>query len=135
MNQAPRTLKIVAALFVLSGVLAAVEVLVSLAGGHVSLNLGVLCIFVGYGLLRLRPGWRTCALLFTWITLLVAPVLVLLVLFGDCPAYFKAFGQRVGSAPPELAAVVGTRFFVFGIWQYRVLTRPEIVRLFHEHSN
>jgi len=54
-NQAPRALKIVAALFVLSGVLAAVEVLVLLARGHVSLNLGILCIFVGYGLLRLRP--------------------------------------------------------------------------------
>ena len=48
-NQAPRALKIVAALFVLSGVLAAVEVLVLLARGHVSLNLGILCIFVGYG--------------------------------------------------------------------------------------
>ena len=134
MNQAPRSLKIVAALFVLSGVLSALGVLVSLAHGHVRLNLGVLCIFVGYGLLRLRPGWRTWALVFTWITLLVAPVLVLLVLFGHCPAYFSVFGQRVGSAPPELAAVAGVCFFAFGVWQYRVLTRPDVVRLFHESS-
>ena len=85
-KQAPLAFKIVAALFIVSGIYAALEVLVSLANSRIYLNFGVLGIFIGLGLLRFRRGWRTCALVFTWIALVLLPVFALLVLGGAPPS-------------------------------------------------
>jgi hypothetical protein len=58
-KQAPLALKVVAAFFILSGVLAALEILISLTHQIINFNFGALGIFVGLGLLRFRCGWRT----------------------------------------------------------------------------
>src|SRR4030095_2113841 len=98
-QQPPTALKVVAVLFVISGIFAVLEILVSLIDSTVSFNLGVLCIPVGRGLLRFRPGWRTCALVLTWFAIVFAPVFAILALDGQGTTYFALLGVKVGYAP------------------------------------
>ena len=133
-RQAPLALKIVAALFIISGIVAALEVLVSLARHRLSLNFGVLGIFIGLGLLRFRRGWRTCALVLTWLGLIFAPVFAVLVLAGARPIHIKILGQQIGHARRAEAFFIAAGVFALALWQYRVLTRPDVVRLFDDHA-
>ena len=68
---------------ILSGIWAAFDVLTALANGNLSINFGVLSFFIGLGLLRLSPVWRTWALIFTWFELICLPLAALLLLSGS----------------------------------------------------
>jgi hypothetical protein len=127
-------LKIVAALFIISGIAAALEVLISLTRSRISLNFGILGIFIGLGLHRFRHGWRTCALVLTWLGLLLLPVFAVLVLAGARPLYVKLLGQRVGYTSPGVALLLSAAVFALSLWQYRVLTRRDVVQLFNEQG-
>ena len=131
-KQAPLALRVVAVLFIISGVLAVLEVLVSLTRNRVSLNSGILGIFIGMGLLRFQRGWRTCALVSTWFALIFIPVFGFMVLGGARPIHLKLFGQKVGIASPASALSFSVVLFALVVWQYRVLTRPDVVRLFDD---
>jgi len=63
-SEIPLSLKVVAVLFIISGIFSVIEVVVDLMHSHINIHFGVLCLFVGPGLLRLRRGWRTCGLVF-----------------------------------------------------------------------
>ena len=129
-RQIPASLKAVAILFILGGVSALIEVLVSLARTHISINFGVLGLFIGPGLLALRTGWRTCALVFLWIAMIGIPIIAVLMLGHSGPLDFKVFGEKVGHASKEFGLAVAVILFLLSVWQYRVLTRPDVRRLF-----
>ena len=126
----PTSLVIVAVLFIIGGASAAIEILVSLMVGHFSLNFGVLGLFIGPGLLRLSRGWRICALVFIWITLIATPLVVLLLLVIDVPLDLTVSGRRYGDAPKTVVLFIGTIIFSVIVWQLHVLTRPDIRRRF-----
>ena len=118
-DRLPTALVVVAVLFMLQGAWAAIEVIRDLFQGTINLNFGVLLLFAGIGVLRLRPGWRTCGLVFTWIGMALAPMVSVAVLFlGDV-------GDRAW-----IVIVVGALVFGVSVWEYLVLTRPDIRRLF-----
>ena len=94
----PVSLKIVAILFILGGVHSVIEIIISIAYSRININFGILGLFIGPGLLALRPGWRTCALVFIWIALIFIPIFSVLVLFHSGPLDFNVFGQKVGNA-------------------------------------
>jgi hypothetical protein len=127
----PLALKIVAWLFIVWGILAAIEVVLSLVHGKVHVNLSVVGIFVGRGLLKVRPGWWTCALALLWFAMILIFVLLVcaafgfgtLTLFSSEPLPDSAQTRAIGVAICGVA--IG---FLF--WQYRVLTRPDVRRLF-----
>jgi hypothetical protein len=130
----PLALKIVAVLFILGGISAAIEVIASLMNNRIYINFGVLGIFIGFGLLRLSQGWRTCALVFTWIGLIAIPIIGILFLGHSGRLDFSLFGQKVGHAPKELGVGMVVVLFVYTVWQYRVLTREDVRFLFLNHS-
>ena len=57
-QQIPTSLKVVAALFILSGVSSVIDIFVSMAYGNINFNFGVLGLFIGFGLLRAQPLHR-----------------------------------------------------------------------------
>jgi hypothetical protein len=126
----PFALKVVACLFVFGGVSAVIEVIVSLMNNTININFGVLGIFIGIGLFRLSQGWRNCALVFTWIALLALPIIGFLVLGHSGPLDFTVFGERVGYASKEFGFAMVAALFIYTVWQYRVLTRPDVCHLF-----
>ena len=130
----PTSLKIVAWLFILTGVFAVIEIIVSLLHAHVNINLGVLGLFIGPGLLRVSRGWRTCALVFIWIALIGVPVFAVIALTVRGPLTLNLFGQPVGHASKEFGLLVAAVLFLLALWEYRVLTRPDVRKLFRMTS-
>jgi hypothetical protein len=126
----PTSLKVVAVLFVLSGLSSLVEVIYSLGHGNLSINIGVLGLFIGPGLLRLSRGWRTWALVFTWLAIIVTPIAAVAFLAAQGPIEFRLFGRRVSDAPTALGVGMAALVFLVALWQYRVLTRPDVRALF-----
>ena len=130
----PTSLKVVAVLFILSGVASLVDVILSLFQGTLNFNLGVLGLFIGMGLLRLNPTWRVWALVFTWIAIIGAPIIGLLFLFLPGPLNFTLFGQPAGQAPKAAGVAVAAVIFLVALWQLRVLTRPDVRELFQRRK-
>lgn len=126
----PIRLKVIAILFLLNGIGSAITMLLALFQSGVSIEFGILGIPIFWGLLKLRPGWRTCALVFTWFGLVLLPMFAIWMLFSNGPTYFTLFGLRVMQISriwPSLGSII---FFTAAIWQYKVLTEPKIKRLF-----
>lgn len=123
----PRNIAIVAAIFLVWGVLSIFEMIEQLRYGMVGIELGALGIPMFFGLLRLRNGWRICALVLIWIVLamlLLNFVLSFLSLLG----YINFDGIKIHN--PSLAIAITPPLFILAIWVYRVLTRPRTKRLF-----
>lgn len=126
----PLSLVIVALLFILGGISAVIEVVLALMNDHLNINFGVLGIPIGIGLLRLRRGWRALALVFIWIGLIACPIIGGLFLWNSGPLDFTVFGQKNGNVPKVFGVALVVGFFVFLVWEYRVLTRRDVRRLF-----
>ena len=90
------------------------------------LDFGVLGIPISFGLMRWSNGWRTCALVFLWAGMLLAPVAFFLGLSEQPPAAFKVFGVQLAFVSAVWLSVLSVPFFLLNVWQYRVLTQPEI---------
>ena len=126
----PVSLTIVAILFILGGVSAVIEVALALMQGRININFGLLGLFIGPGLLALRPGWRICALVFTWIALIAIPIVAIIMLAYSGPFHWTVFGQRIGRAPKAAGIVVVIGVFSLALWQYHVLMRADVRALF-----
>ena len=125
----PRSLKVVAWVFVAFGVLAVIDLVTSLMSGNISLNFGVLWIFVGRGLLRVSPGWRTCGLVLLWLGMAASALLVVIAASGG--GTVTVFGVRLRGDEARVGGVLlGLAFLGLQMWLYRVLTRPDVRRLF-----
>ena len=131
-KKAPTALIVIAVLFIISGIYHVFDVMVLFTHSKLSLSSGVLGIFVGPGLLRFRPGWRICALVFTWFGLIFTPVFAVLALNGGRSVPVVYFDHTFGFMPQGLSLLVAFIYFLFFIWQYRVLTNEDVVRLFYD---
>ncbi len=100
----PRELKIVAYLLIIFGVIVLIEILLDLMNARLNFNFGVLQLPCGIGLLRLRRGWRTCAMALLWFGLIANALFCLGVIFGSPVLTF--LGQPVGLAPRPLSLVL-----------------------------
>ena len=129
-QSAPLSLKIVAALFILGGISSIIEVIISLTQGRLSFNFGVLGVVIGIGLLRFSRAWRTCALVFLWIALISLPLVALAFLFLAGAVNYTIFWQEIGPASRVIGVVLATLLFAVALWEFRVLTRPDIRKLF-----
>src|SRR5262249_43519335 len=130
----PLSLRVVAWLFIAEGILAFVRIVIGcLFQGTVSLDVGIFAFFVGRGLLRLSPGSRRWALIFSGISMAeVALIAILSVLpIGDNPRI--TFSGHPSPDSVGLHAAVMSYLVVMLlvlIWQCWVLTRADIRQLF-----
>ncbi len=83
----PKDLKFVAYLFVLQGVFAIARMMIVLLNDRVCIDIGVLGLFVGFGLLGFSNDWWRFAKAFTLFKLLILP-LVLIVWTGLIPGFW-----------------------------------------------
>ena len=126
----PLSVKLVAFFFILVGVLSAVEIGIALVDGRVSLQLGVVGIFIGRGLLRRSERCRGCAIGCLGFALCCAAFMalsipvVLLVFRGDENVRFTF------TLPPVVAFALLIAGFAIALWSYRALTRPDVCTSF-----
>ena len=127
----PTALRVVAYIHLIVGILSVIGFIVPLFHGTISPQFGILYIPIFFGLINLRNGWRVCAMVFLWFGLVTLPILFFLALLGVLPTYFEVFGTKSARVPGWIGAVATVPFFVLVLWQYRVLVRPNVRRLFY----
>ena len=125
----PMALRIVAGLFVLQGLLTAVDVILKSCRGHLDLNLMLLCLWIGPGLLRHSPTWRKWALVVLWFSFFAISLLAVFALLRP-PLDFKIFGFPTAPVPLVPTLLFLLALLLLNLWQYRVLIRPDIHALF-----
>lgn len=127
----PTSLRVVAWLFILSGLLVWAGVFVSVLSGKPKFPLpGVLELFAGIGLLRLRPGWRTCALVLLWISIIVAAFLAFVLMLGTGSAPIHFNGHLAALVPAGALSLLAFAQLGFSLWQVSVLCREDVRALF-----
>ncbi|RYX86389.1 hypothetical protein EON83_01590 [bacterium] len=129
MNPLPTSLRVVVILFIISGVMAAIDIVLALFNHRITFNLGVLTIFIGIGLLGRNPRSLSWALFVTWLEL--AFTVVLGILFLITPGTIQFFGRK-GVAPVGLGFVLSAVMFALAYWQLKILTNPQIRAVFGE---
>jgi hypothetical protein len=55
---------------------------------------------------------------------------IILFITASEPLDFKLFGQKIGHASNGVGIALAALMFTLAVWQYRVLTRPDVRRLF-----
>ena len=130
----PTPLTVVSYLFLLMGIMSAIEIIGELTRGAFRFDPGILGIWIFFGLRRCSPGWRTCALVFIWLGMIVLAMAFVYGFFGSGSTFIKIFGQHYADIPVIWVSAVAAVFFPLEFWMYRVLTRPHIRILFYDES-
>ena len=120
------SLIIVAILFVMMGVLSAVGMVEKIMAGSLFVNFDFLGLLIGPGLLRRKQGWRTCALVFIWISMILGPIIAAVFMYLGGPLDLTIFGRKIGQAPVAVGVGIGVAVFVVNFWMFRVLVRPDV---------
>lgn len=130
----PLALRVVAWLTIGHGVFTLIGAINSVFHGRFHMDLTVLCIPAGIGLLKLRRGWRTFTLVIIWLMMITSPIIVVVALFSDTPAELRLLGLKKGPVVDWVVIPGGVLFFLLSLWQYRVLTRWDVKALFGLHG-
>lgn len=130
----PLSLTFVSVLFILAGAYAALNIVADFIRGSININLAVICLFIGFGLLRLHPGWRICALVFLWFFFLSAVLAAGIDVFGDS-AQVALFELELTRTELRLVAIVVDGLLAALLcWMYRVLVRQDVKYLFERRA-
>jgi hypothetical protein len=133
----PLDLRIVAWLFLIVGLDSAYKyTLATLHHGGIPQDFdgGLVCIPCYFGLVRQWPGWRGCSLALIAIYSCVALFVVIYVYTHDQGASFDLFGHRFIKFPNRFASIYFGAYFALAIWEWKVLTRPDIAALFRRQD-
>ena len=126
----PAAIRAVAYFTILCGVGTLLSMIVALTKGHLSLNIGVLQIPAGFGILRLSRGWRTFQLWMLWFGMIGFGIGFVVFLSGFADPQLKDYGGFIQARSRELLTVACALMFGVMFWQYRVLTSREARLLF-----
>lgn len=126
----PVSLKIVAWLYIITGISAGIDIMGSLTSDRPVANLVVIHFFAGVGLLKLRADWRTYSLVVIWLSLINTLQAFCEMLSATVSIDFVLFGKKVGNFSKPTSLIFGAAIFTLIIWVYRVLTRPDVKELF-----
>ena len=128
----PRSIKFIAYIFILTGLLGITEMILGLVVfRRLSVDIfSVIFVFIGRGLLYGRS--RDAAIFFSWLYLLAGIVVFLLGASNLCfgvPKGMQSHLGPLGGAPAALVA--GLAFGLYAYWQLRVLRRFDAEQRYH----
>ena len=130
----PLALKVVAWLLIAQGSLTAIGAVIALFRDSFHFDLTLLLIPAGFGLLKLRRGWRIFTLVVIWLYLITCPLIAVLALFSGTPVNMRVFGFTKVAVPHWVVIPAAVLFFLLFLWQYRVLIRWDVKALFGLHG-
>ncbi len=122
-------IRIIAVLFILSGLGAVWTTISHLFSGSLTVGAGLLNLFVGIGLWRYRPFWRKVAMVLLALGLVFSPMIAAAIMFTSMPVSW--FGTPLTGASRQIAALVIPAFFmVVAGAQLWVLRRRDVKAIF-----
>jgi hypothetical protein len=128
--KAPKALTIVAWLFIIEGAAAVVAMIISFYRGSGTVDLTVLDMLIGFGLLRLDPTWYRWAVFSTWVGIVLTLVLFPVLVFASSAPSMTVFSIPVGTTSRAYLFVIGVIGLGLFVWQLRVLRRRDVSELF-----
>jgi hypothetical protein len=122
--------------FIAFGILSAADIVWGAFHDRVSINFGILGIFIGRGLLRRSGSWVGVAMIALWLDMIGSVVIVLTILFGAFAIRDSASGRIIPRRIVEATTIVAicVALFIYGHWQYRLLTSPAVRRLYDKRT-
>ena len=135
LSKMPLSLKIAAWIFIIEGIFAIIDVITAIVQQRISINFGVLYLFIGIGLLKLRRGWWICAILFLFLSFIQSSIRIVLLAFYPAWLKYPFIGLRLGNIPREFIWINPPCVILLTLWLYWVLTRPKVRMLFGTHSS
>ena len=136
----PWSLYLVGWFVVAGGCHSLATVVAGLYWDSLTLDLGVVAIFAGRGLLQLHEGWRRLTRLFLGLVLCAVPFMILVFVGGFLHWLFTP-NDYLGGTPfntcglhPATAMLLIGASFVLSLWAYRVLSSERANLLFEANS-
>jgi hypothetical protein len=123
----PTGVKVIGWLLLISGVWSAINMLVGLTQNRVGINVGVLTLFIGIGLLRRRPWARTAAIVVFGLAIAFVVLIGVVILNMPQNATFTYPGGQIHGRTAVLPALA-TFLAIGGLlaWCLHYLTRPHV---------
>jgi len=126
-NNIPLSLKITSILFILSGVLSLINILYSIiVNNAIRIDIGIIAIFIGLGIFKLREWSRTAGLYFLRIAIVINILIFLGVLFIKNITIYPGY---LNLSKMYMLAFIILSSIVY-ILMYLVLKKKEIRELF-----
>ena len=131
----PIALTLLAAVLLYSGLDAVWGMIAALDAGRLNLNLGILFIPAGIGLLRLSDGWRKFTIFCIGIAALAVVGLITYEIFRPGRLPVTWFGRQMQGVPRYVlfVSILGLGAYLL-YWAFRTLTRIEIRSMFHQET-
>ena len=118
-------------LFFATGVVAAVRIaVVLLLERRITIDFDVLGLWIGPGLLRHEARYRVWAMRLLVLSLCIASIAAVALIFAPGPLQLKIFGQPAGTVSLSLALTALALLESVSVWQYWVLRKPDVRALF-----
>ncbi len=134
-RRAPQRLKYVAYLFLIQGFSSMASMVAGVLAGKVNINLGVLCVPIGWGLLKLNPNSYRWAKFWCKLCLWLTPLALLTIVTGA--GQFKVMGAPLTFLPTGAARALALVWLAIGVgvilWQLNVLNSEPVQRTFAPH--
>jgi hypothetical protein len=123
----PMSLKIVAGLFILDGIKAAIEFFITLIQGGFDFNLNLLSLFIGYGLLTLNSTWRIVAIIALCIGIAIEGGTCAYLVTSPDQLEIEILGRPIG----HTSLIILTAFLcLLFLWMYLILKRSKTKELY-----
>jgi hypothetical protein len=127
-------LSVISYLFLIMGIVAVIEMVITASRGGIHPDFCVLGLGIFVGLRRFSRSWRTCALVFTWFGLIGLAAMIGFILYDGGMVFRRPSDLKFVDLPLIWSLMIVMPFFMLQVWQYRVLTRPDVRSLFYGES-
>lgn len=129
----PTSITIIAALFIVSGIWAGLEILYGFFSDHLNLNFAIFMAPIGFGLLKGRASSKDWAKFWVGLGILMLSILLILFPFMSDTLTVDWFGQPVNGSHKYLIALVWPiTFLLFNIWIWKCLKSPKNAPFFDD---
>lgn len=133
--RAPLALNVLAWLYIATGVGAVLGIAKAIAHNTIDLDFSVFCVLIGWGLLRRSASSRAWALFCSGLgAILIVPVAIILY-YAKAPLTVSIFDRDLGSVPKIWAVGFGLLALLVLFWQYLILTRSDVRKLFRRQPS
>lgn len=131
----PSSLKIVAWMFILTGLHGLISMLISLNTNHIKLSIDALKLYIGIRLFMRSKFNRKAAIFFVCLDFILIPIaLVILINTRQSQMDFRLFGYTFGKIPTAGTFLLVIIMLLLNVWQYKVLYSKKTMRFFTDNE-
>lgn len=126
----PILLQIVAWLFIIEGIFAILEMIISPFYGRLFFDFGLFCLPIGKRMLKGDPKSREWALLFIYLGFILVPIISWILMDASGPFYLKVFGIRIQEIDASIFLLFAIGSMLLTLFELYVMYRADTKQFF-----